>query len=131
MEKQMYNITEVKFNGLGMQAFFIGNNILQRQGIPPVCGGFFMSHFGHYVSEETKNKIRLSNIGKKRSIETRNKISNSRIGIKLSQKTKYKFIVNKPISSTNVYPRSANTTRNNSLNKTEVDAFILFFIINE
>ena len=46
-------------------------------------------------------------------------------------KTKYKFIVNKPISSTNVYPRSANTTRNNSLNKTEVDAFILFFIINE
>lgn len=42
---------------------------------------------GKIVSEETKEKMRLSHIGKKHSLETRSKISKSRIGQKANFKS--------------------------------------------
>jgi hypothetical protein len=45
---------------------------------------------GAIISQETKEKLRLSNIGKKRSDETRKNISIAKTGIKDSEETKLK-----------------------------------------
>ncbi len=97
-KKEAYNAQEkyiIKFNTLKPN----GYNISPKGGLG-IPGSYHneetkekirISHIGKKIPDDVKEKISVSRLGTKLSMETKRKISKSRIGSKLSKETKRKI----------------------------------------